>query len=101
MMDNQEILDNAPEGEDSDVVDITGAYFDEHCNHLNSEGFWSELNITPESPRSLSDIKRIVELESILALVKKDLLMRAEEDSEGFKVVDLQTQAEKLKEQEW
>ena len=72
-MTDQEILDNAPEGEDSDVVDITGAYFDEHCNHLNSEGFWSELHITPESPRSIADIKRIVELEkernSLLRLI--------------------------------
>ena len=65
-MNNQQILDNAPEGEDSDVVDITGAYFDEHCNHLNSEGFWSEVYITPVSPRSLADIKRITELEAEL-----------------------------------
>jgi hypothetical protein len=62
-MKDQEILANAPEGECSDVVDITGAYFDEHCNHLNSEGFWSELDIAPVSPRSLADIKRITELE--------------------------------------
>jgi hypothetical protein len=60
---NKVILANAPEGADSDVVDITGAYFDEHCNHLNSEVFWSELDITPVSPRSLADIARIVELE--------------------------------------
>ena len=39
--------------------------------------------------RSLADIKRIVELEKVLELVKKDLLMRAEEDEDGIKVVDL------------
>ena len=33
--------------------------------------------------------ERIAELEKVLALVKKDLLMRAEEDSNGCKVVDL------------
>jgi hypothetical protein len=32
---------------------------------------------------------KIAELEKVLALVKKDLLMRAEEDSNGCKVVDL------------
>jgi len=63
---NQKIIDSAPKGENPDVVDITGAYFDEHCNHLNSEGFWSELDITPVGPRSLADIKRIVELELML-----------------------------------
>lgn len=65
-MNNQKIIDSAPKGENPDVVDITGAYFDEHCNHLNSEGFWSELDITPVGPRSLADIKRIVELELML-----------------------------------
>jgi hypothetical protein len=65
-MNNQEIIDNAPDGENSDVVDITGAYFDEHCNHLNLEGFWSESDIAPVSPRSLADIKRIIELEKAL-----------------------------------
>ena len=34
-------------------------------------------------------LDRIAELEKVLALVKKDLLMRAEEDSNGCKVVDL------------
>ena len=33
--------------------------------------------------------ERIAELEEVLTLVKKDLLMRAEEDSDGCKVVDL------------
>jgi hypothetical protein len=32
---------------------------------------------------------KIAELEEVLTLVKKDLLMRAEEDSDGYKVVDL------------
>ena len=32
---------------------------------------------------------KIAELEKVLTLVKKDLLMRAEEDSDGCKVVDL------------
>jgi hypothetical protein len=65
-MSNQEILDNAPVGEGIDLVDITGEYFDEHCNHLDSRGLWSPHNIGPVSPRSLADIKRIVELESIM-----------------------------------
>jgi hypothetical protein len=66
MMNNQEILDNVPKGEGGDVVDITGAYFDAHCNHLNSEGFWSEQDIGPVGPRRVADIKRIVELEKAL-----------------------------------
>jgi hypothetical protein len=65
-MSNQEILDNAPVGEGIDLFDITGEYFDEHCNHLDSRGLWSPHNIGPVSPRSLADIKRIVELESIM-----------------------------------
>tara|TARA_R110002153_G_scaffold162174_1_gene314651 strand:+ start:593 stop:802 length:210 start_codon:yes stop_codon:yes gene_type:complete len=48
--------------------------------------------------------ERIAELEKVLALVKKDLLMRAEEDSNGCKVVDLSSSiwiklTEALKEQ--
>ena len=47
---------------------------------------------------------RIAELEEVLTLVKKDLLMRAEEDSDGCKVVDLSSSIwiklkEELKEQ--
>ena len=49
-------------------------------------------------------LDRIAELEKVLALVKKDLLMRAEEDSNGCKVVDLSSSiwiklTEALKEQ--
>ena len=33
--------------------------------------------------------ERIAELEEVLKLVRKDLLMRAEEESDGCKVVDL------------
>jgi hypothetical protein len=62
-MKDQEIIDNAPEGEDDYFFDITGEYFDEHGNHLDSKGAWSPHNIGPISPRSLADIKRIVELE--------------------------------------
>ena len=48
--------------------------------------------------------KRIAELESILTLVRKDLLMRSEEDSGGCKVVNLSSSVwvklkEALKEQ--
>ena len=48
--------------------------------------------------------KRIAELEKTLKAVKKDLLMRAEEDSEGCKVVELSSSVwvqlkEALKEQ--
>ncbi len=68
---NQEILDNAPEGEGDDFVDITGEYFDEYGNHLNSKGLWSDSDTSPVSPlRSLADIKRIVELEKELSKVK-------------------------------
>ena len=148
-MNNQEIIDNAPEG-------ATHYDCDEYTRHVH-DGFWEYFSKADgwnetkpeEETRSLADIKRIVELEktcksrsdtiieysnkiaelesmllsrnkevgnwilrydksgtkqreiihgqkmhiaeldSILALVKKDLLMRAEEDSEGFKVVDL------------
>jgi hypothetical protein len=34
-------------------------------------------------------VQRVAELEKVLVLVHKDLLMRAEEDSQGYKVVDL------------
>ena len=34
-------------------------------------------------------VQRVAELEKELVLVHKDLLMRAEEDSQGYKVVDL------------
>lgn len=61
-MTDQEIIDSAPEG--ASVSDITGQYFDEYNNHLNSQGFWSEKDTSPISPRSLVDIKRIIELES-------------------------------------
>ena len=61
-MTDQEILDNAPEG--ASVSDITGEYFDEYNNHLNKQGFWSEKDTSPVSPRSLKDIRRIVELEN-------------------------------------
>ena len=61
-MTDQDILDNAPEG--ASVSDITGQYFDEYNNHLNSRGFWSEKDTSPISPRSLVDIKRIIELEA-------------------------------------
>jgi hypothetical protein len=33
--------------------------------------------------------KKIAELEYVLKCVKKDLLIRAEEDSDGFKIVNL------------
>ena len=70
-MNNQKILDDAPEG--AGVSDITGEYFDEYNNHLNKQGFWSEKDTSPVSPRSLADIKRIVELEKALS----DLIERA------------------------
>ena len=60
-MTNQKILDNAPKG--AGVFDITGEYFDEYNNHLNKQGFWSQKDTSPVSPRSLEDIRRIVELE--------------------------------------
>ena len=49
--------------------------------------------------------KRITELESLLKRVSQDLLMRAELDSDGFKVVDLSSSIwinlkEAIKEQE-
>tara|TARA_R110000822_G_scaffold113715_1_gene244968 strand:+ start:200 stop:478 length:279 start_codon:yes stop_codon:yes gene_type:complete len=75
-MSNQEIIGNAPAKQ--------GKWPD--CNQVDSDGKWSH-----RMPliRSLADIKRIVELEKLLKLIKKDLLMRAEEDEDGIKVVDL------------
>jgi hypothetical protein len=53
-------------------------------------------NPTTKHYRSIADIKELVELrkanaefKKLLSLVKKDLLMRAEEDSDGCKVVNL------------
>ena len=63
-MNNKEILDNAPDG--ASVSDITGQYFDDYNNHLNSLGFWSEKDTSPISPRSLADIAKIEELEAII-----------------------------------
>jgi hypothetical protein len=63
--------------------------------------FFVPQNSTPEAtsalkalvvstkPRSLADIRRIIELEDLLKLIKKDLLMRADEDDDGTKVVDI------------
>lgn len=92
------ILDNAPEGEDSDVVDITGAC-KYHCNHLNSEGFWSELHITPESPRSLADIKRIAELEKERDKYKAHYDLAIEKEYPKKKFPRAYAQAKELKKQ--
>ena len=46
-------------------------------------------NMTISASLVIEMVKRIVELEKVLELVKKDLLMRAEEDEDGIKVVDL------------
>ncbi len=66
MMNNQEIIDNAPKREDFYFVDITGEYFDEFGNHLNSKGLWSDSDTSLVSSRSLADIRRIVELEDLV-----------------------------------
>ena len=65
------------------------------------------LIISQEEVVTLLNAKdyRIAELESLLKRVSKDLLMRAELDSDGFKVVDLSSSIwinlkEALKEQE-
>ena len=71
-MNNQEILDNAPEGECDCFVDITGEYFDEYGNHLNSKGLWSDSAWSPVSPRSLADIKRIAKLEKERDVLKEE-----------------------------
>jgi hypothetical protein len=75
-MNNQDIIDNAPAKQ--------GKWPD--CNQVDSDGKWSHRQ---PLIRSLSDIKRIVELELILDKVRSDLLMRAEVDSDGYKVVNL------------
>jgi hypothetical protein len=72
MMDDQKILDNAPEGEDFYFVDITGEYFDEFGNHLNSKGLWSDSDTSPVGPRSIADIKELVELRNANAGLEKD-----------------------------
>jgi hypothetical protein len=77
MMDDQKILDNAPVGEGIDLVDITGEYFDEHCNHLDSRGLWSPHNIGPVSPRSLADVKELVELRNANATLELTCKSRA------------------------
>jgi hypothetical protein len=46
-------------------------------------------NYTALSKANQWFIKRIAELESLLKRVSQDLLMRAELDTDGFKVVDL------------
>ena len=71
---DQEILDNVPEGECDYFVDITGEYFDEYGNHLNSKGLWSDSDASPVGPRSLADIKRIAELERYFNRVCVDVL---------------------------
>ena len=46
-------------------------------------------NITKIKAENREFKKRIAELENVLKEVKKDLLMRAEQDSDGFKVVNI------------
>jgi hypothetical protein len=82
-MNDQKILDSAPPKQ--------GKWPD--CNQVDSDGKWSHRQPVI---RSVADIKELVELRNekaelkkLLSLVKKDLLMRAEEDSDGCKVVNL------------
>jgi hypothetical protein len=95
-MNNKEILDNAPEGathymgEDCFfpfiklISGVSHAYNFKVCKWLKLE----KMPLSIDS-RSLADIKRIAELEEVINLVHKDLLLRAELDSDGCKVVDL------------
>ena len=57
----------------------------------NPTTLYKLVRIEPDWAVSRIDFmnNKIAELEKVLALVKKDLLMRAEEDSNGCKVVDL------------
>ena len=91
-MNKQEIIDNAPEGATHWDIEY-GFYWrmDKHSSQAFSPSAnkFEEEKLSSDFLRSLADIKRIVELEKLLKLIKKDLLMRAEEDEDGIKVVDL------------
>ena len=63
---DQNIVTNAPKG-DGVVVDSTQRYFDACGNHLNNEGVWSLLDDNPVGPRSLNDVKELVELRELVA----------------------------------
>jgi hypothetical protein len=96
MMDEQKIIDNAQDN----ATHYDCCEYMRHVHNGNWE-YWSkasgwEETVPEDDTRSLADIKKIVELrkanaelKKLLSLVKKDLLMRAEEDSDGCKVVNL------------
>jgi hypothetical protein len=54
----------------------------------NSKGLQLALSL-PANNEASKDKAKIAELDSLLKRVSQDLLMRAELDSDGFKVVDL------------
>ena len=64
-MNNQEIIDNAPEG--SVCIDANNDYFNAHGVMWSDYCKDWDFHDNPEVPiRSLADIKRIVELENIM-----------------------------------
>lgn len=89
IMDNQDIKTKPPKKATN--IDTDGIYWlissqDKPQAYLYNEWTYCEPKT---SLRSLADIRRIIELEDLLKLIKKDLLMRANEDDDGTKVVDL------------
>lgn len=67
-MNNQQILDNAPENA---TTFAKQGYFDKFDCLLKRDGTWQISDIEPTSPRSLADIRRIVELENALTDAEK------------------------------
>jgi hypothetical protein len=101
-MNNKEIIDNAPSGATHVEIESCGGYeywrlkdslFEwYHFCSMTQDFIYSYQNVDSESIEdihSLADIRRIAELEKVLNLTHKYLLLRAEVDSDGCKVVDL------------
>jgi hypothetical protein len=71
MMDDQKILDNAPEG--SLIVDSKFRFFDGRYSELDKSGNWTWKKTMPSFPiRSLADIKELVELRKANAELEKN-----------------------------
>ena len=64
-MKDEQILANAPDS--ASTVDMENLFFDGYGNLLNINGQWSTSRRKPHYPRSLADIKTIVELKKQVA----------------------------------
>lgn len=82
MMTDKEILAGAPEG--ANIVDMDNLFFDGYGNQLSKNGKWSISNRNPHYPRSLADIRALVEKDERIKELDKE---RVELQSYAVRVV--------------